>query len=157
MGVSHACMHADACCKHDKHGCLHVSGHLQISIHVYMCVCTCACMWGHPSCPQMPSDTPTYLAPPQSRREPKSPKFNKSLTNRDNSILFEDSLPLNTHPGHPPPPAPPPSAKKIQIRRITITLEQIEIIQFCLKIWDSCIVLHTYRLELMCGWGVSYP
>ena len=32
---------------------------------------------------------------PQSRREPKTPKFNKSWTNRDNSILFEDSLPLN--------------------------------------------------------------
>ena len=38
---------------------------------------------------------PTHLPPPQSRREPKTPKFNKSWTNRDNSILFEDSLHLN--------------------------------------------------------------
>ena len=62
-------------------------------INVRVCMCmharACACVWGHPPCP------PTHLPPPQSRRETKTPKFNKSLTNRDNSILFEDSLPLN--------------------------------------------------------------
>ena len=60
-----------------------------------MCVhaCACAYLWEHPS---MPLYAPTHPpAPPQSRREPKTPKFNKSWTNRDNSILFEDSLPLN--------------------------------------------------------------
>ena len=36
----------------------------------------------------------------------------------------------------PHPPVPPPRAEKTQIRRITITLERIEIIQFCLKICD---------------------
>ena len=65
-------------------------------INVRVCVCmhvhACACVWGHPPCPQMP---PTHLPPPQSHREPKTPKFNKSWTNRDNSIQFEDSLHLN--------------------------------------------------------------
>ena len=51
--------------------------------HVCMCVHVCTCVGG----------TPNHH--PQSCREPKTPKFNKSWTNRDNSILFEDSLPLN--------------------------------------------------------------
>ena len=107
VGVSHACMHAHthmhacmhtsmhahACCKHDKHGCLHVSGHLQISIHVYVCMHACACVGGHPHALRHP---PPTWPPPQSCREPKTPKFNKSWTNGDNSILFEDSLPVNT-------------------------------------------------------------
>ena len=48
-----------------------------INVRVCMCVHVhaCACVWGHPPCPQMP---PTHLPPPQSRREPKTPKFNKS-------------------------------------------------------------------------------
>ena len=29
--------------------------------------------------------------------------------------------------------------------------------QFWLKIWDPWTLLHTYRLGLMCRWGVSYP
>ena len=99
-GVSHAHTHAHTHMhmhvkhdKHAKHGCLHVGGHLQF---LYMDTCAyvrAACMWGHLPCPQTP---PTHLPPPQSHREPKTPKFNKSWTNRDNSILFEDSLPLNT-------------------------------------------------------------
>ena len=68
-------------------------------IHVCMCVCVhacaCACVGGHPPCPQMPLTPPHPPAPPQSRREPKTAKFSKSWTNRDNSILFKDSLPLN--------------------------------------------------------------
>ena len=70
--------------------------------HVYhVCVCmrahACVCMHVH-VCGGHPSTTPTYIHPPhhpQSCREPTTPKFNKSWTNRDNSILFEDSLPLN--------------------------------------------------------------
>ena len=72
--------------KHDKHGCLHVSSHLQF-LYMY----TCACM--HVGTPPMPSDAPDTPHPPahpQSHRESKTPKFNKSWTNRDNSILFED-------------------------------------------------------------------
>ena len=111
-GMSHACTHAHTCtrmharmhmhvkhAKHAKHGCLHVGGHLQFlymykcaCVHVRACTCICVCVVTPPHAPRCP---PTHLPPPQSRREPKTPKFNKSLTNRDNSILFEDSLPLN--------------------------------------------------------------
>ena len=119
----------------------------------------------HGNTPHAPRPPPTHLLPPQSCREPKTPKFNKSWTNWDNSILFEDSLPLNIpelintitdHPGDPHLPAPHPRATETQIRRITITLEQIKIIQFCLKIWDPWTLQHTYRLDLMCRSGVSY-
>ena len=63
-------------------------------VHVHMCVHVCACahVWGHPATIPHPHPPTPH---PQSRREPKTPKFNKSWTNRDNSILFEDSLPLN--------------------------------------------------------------
>ena len=135
---------------HVYHACMCVRVRVCVRMHVHMC-------GGHP--PTTPH--------PQSRREPKTPKFNKSWTNRDNSILFEDSLPLNIpqliktiadHPRHPPPTCPyPPGAEETQITRITITLERIKIIQFCLKIWDPWTLLHTYRLGLMCSWGVSYP
>ena len=106
-GVCHACTHAHARMharthihvKHAKHGCLHAGGHLQF----YTCVCVhvraCACVCVHMGAPPMPQDTPrhppNHLPPSQSRREPKTPNFNNSWTNRDNSILFEDSLPLN--------------------------------------------------------------
>ena len=92
MHVKHA--------NHAKHGCLHVGGHLQF-LYMYTCVYVrvraCVCVWGGytPLCPQMPLTPPTHMPPPQSRREPKTAKFNKSYTNRDNSILFKDSLPLN--------------------------------------------------------------
>ena len=61
----------------------------------YTCVCACACTCtfvGTSPCPQMP---PTHLPPPQSLREPKTPKFNRLWTNWYNSILFEDLGPLN--------------------------------------------------------------
>ena len=100
-GVSHAYMHIHACTcthahmhmhvEHDKHGCLHVGGHLQF-LYMYTCACVHVCTCGDTP---MPPDTHTHLLPPQSCREPKTPKFNKSWTNRDNSILFEDSLLLN--------------------------------------------------------------
>ena len=68
-----------------------------INVCMCMCVhaCACACVGRHPPCPQMSLTPPTHLPPPLSRREPKTAKFNKSWTNRDNSILFKDSLPLN--------------------------------------------------------------
>ena len=98
----HACTHMHVKhANHAKHGCLHVGGHLQF-LYMYTCVyvrvhaCACMCVCGDtPPCPQMPLTPPTHLPPPQSRREPKTAKFNKSWTNRDNSILFKDSLPLN--------------------------------------------------------------
>ena len=62
-----------------------------IMFNVYMCVCACVHVHAHAHVWRAPPTTPT----PQSHREPKTPKFNNSWTNRDNSILFEDSLPLN--------------------------------------------------------------
>ena len=101
-GMSYACTHTNACThmhacmhmhvKYAKHGCLHAGGHLQF---LYMCVCVCMCVHMHvhvcgdtphaPRCHQTPT---THLPPPQSRREPKTPNFNNSWTNQDNSILF---------------------------------------------------------------------
>ena len=55
MHVKHA--------KHAKHGCLHVSSHLQF-LYMYKCacvcihVCACACVWGHPPCAQMSPHPP---------------------------------------------------------------------------------------------------
>ena len=59
---------------------------------VRACACMCTCVWGTPQTAPTPIHPPPH---PQGRREPKTPKFNKFWTNRDNSILFEDSLPLN--------------------------------------------------------------
>ena len=65
-----------------------------VYVRVRACACVCVC-GGTPPCPQMPLTPPTPLPPPQSHREPKTAKFNKSWTNRDNLILFKDFLPLN--------------------------------------------------------------
>ena len=94
----HACTHTHThmYVKHDKHGCLHVGGHLQF-LYMYTCVHVhaCTCEWTYVGIPPCPHTSPTHLPPSQSCREPKTPKFNKSWTNQDISILFEDSLPLN--------------------------------------------------------------
>ena len=42
-----------------------------------------------------------------------------------------------------------------KITKNAITFEWIEIIQFCLKIWDPWTLLQTYRVDLICRWGVS--
>ena len=66
--------------------------HAHMCMHVCVCVCACAHVCGvPPNHPHLHPPTPT----PQSCREAETPKFNNSWTNRDNSILFEDSLPLN--------------------------------------------------------------
>ena len=66
--------------KHDKHGCLHIDGHLQF-LYMYTCVCihvhVCACMWGHPHaprCSQIP--LPTCPLP----KATGSPKHQKSIS-----------------------------------------------------------------------------
>ena len=98
-GCPHICAHAHAC-TYDIIG--NSQGFPQWGrpfawnyhvYHAYMCVHAHACahVWGHPNHPPSPSTHPQ----PQSCREPKTPKFNKSWTNQDNLILFEDSLPLN--------------------------------------------------------------
>ena len=70
---------------HVYHMCVYVCAHACMHMHVHMC-------GGH-----LPTTSHPYTPTPhpQSCREPKTPKFNKSWTNRDNLILFEDSLPLN--------------------------------------------------------------
>ena len=104
----HACMHIHMhTCTH-THTCMlnmiNMDASMLVAIcnfYIYIHVCVCMCMhahayahvWGYPHAPRY---QPTNLTPPQSCREPKTPKFNKSWTNQDISILFEDSLPLNT-------------------------------------------------------------
>ena len=128
-------------------------------MHVHVC----AHVWGHPPCPHTP---PTPSCP--ILRAAGSPKHQNSispelieiirfclknlylwtlLNSYRLKLITQDTL-------HPP--APPPTAKETQIGRITITLEWIEIFQFCFKIWDPWTLLHTYRIGLMCRWGVSY-
>ena len=91
-GMSHACTHA-------QHACTCMLNMLNMDASMLAAICNfytcinvhvCMCM-----CVGTPPHAPIHLPPPQSHREPETPKFNKSWTNRDNSILFEDSLPLN--------------------------------------------------------------
>ena len=94
-GVSHACMHmhVHTCthahmharmhmhvkhAKHAKHGCLHVSGHLQF-LYTYKCACVhacaCVCVGGHPP---MPPDAPPPTCPLP--RAAGSPKHQNSIS-----------------------------------------------------------------------------
>ena len=90
--MSHAHTHAHLCtcmharthmhvkhANHAKHGCLHVGGHLQF-LYMYTCVYVRVHVhvWGMPPMSPDAPDTPTHLSPPQSHREPKTAKFNKS-------------------------------------------------------------------------------
>ena len=101
---THMCMHAHTC----THTCIWhhrefpgippMGAAICMKLSCLTCACVHACMHMHVhmcgGTPQ-PPPTPSIHPPPQSCREPKTPKFNKFWTNRDNSILFEDSLPLN--------------------------------------------------------------
>ena len=113
-GYPHTHAHAHTCMH--MHACTHtydIKGNYQgfpqwglpfaietIMFNMYMCMQVCACVRVHVHmcgghCPTTP--IPIHTNPcPKSCREPKTPKFNKSLSNPDNSILFEDSLPVNT-------------------------------------------------------------
>ena len=175
-GVSHACMHAHAhACMHTHTCMLNMLNMLNMdasmlaaicnSIHVCVCVCMCAhaCVWGHPPCPQIPPGHPPPTCPLP--RAAGSPKHQISISLELIKIIwfclkilylwtFLNSYRLwLITPDTPHPPAPPPRAEESRIGRITITLERIEIIQFCLKICDPWTLLHTYRLGLMCRWG----
>ena len=85
---THACMHTRTCMLNMlimlnmDASMLAAICNFYTCIHACMCMCVhacaCACVGGHPPCPQMPLTPPTHLAPPQSRREPKTAKFNKS-------------------------------------------------------------------------------
>ena len=112
-GAPHPCAHAHACMHaHARARTYDIIGNSQVfpqwgrpfawNYHVYhVCMWVCVCVHAHvcahmcgapPNHPPPPSTHPPH---PQSRREPETPKYNKSWTNRDNSILFEDSLPLS--------------------------------------------------------------
>ena len=75
---AHTCMHVE----HDKHGRLHGGGHLQFPNMFILAFRACACIHMHVhmsrDTPHAPRCPPTHLLPPQSRREPKSPKVYKS-------------------------------------------------------------------------------
>ena len=59
-----------------------------------------------------------------------------------------------TYPDRLPP--PPPQGGTPEMSQKSIKIEQIEIFQFCLKIFNLCTLVHTYRLYLGYRWGVSY-
>ena len=92
-GVSHAHTHAHTCththmhvkhANHAKHGCLHVSGHLQFLYMytcVYVCVRVCACVCVCGGTPPMPPDAPD--TPPPTCPLPRatgSPKQQNSIS-----------------------------------------------------------------------------
>ena len=124
-----------------------------------MCMHACAHVWGAPpNHPPPPSTSP----PPPTPRAAGRPKHQNSISLQLiekirfclkilylwtflNSYRLQLITPDTHHPH-----APAPRAKETQIGRITITLEWIKIIQFCLKICDPWILLHTYRLGLLC-------
>ena len=106
--VSHAHAHTCTHTHMHTHACtcmlnmLNMDASMSVAIcNFYTCihVRVCMCMHVHacgdtPMSPDAPRHPPTCPFP-QSCREPITPKFNKSWTNQDNLILFEDSLPLN--------------------------------------------------------------
>ena len=90
VGGAHISTHTHI--NHNKH----VVGHLQF-LFMYFLACTCLCICArmhnvcmHAGAPPSPQIIPTHLPSPQSQGGPKSLKFNKSGTNQDNSILFEN-------------------------------------------------------------------
>ena len=157
-------MHA----KHDKHGCLHGGGHLQFPNMFILAFRACACMHVHvhmsrdtPPCPQMPPN-------PSARgllRAAESPNHQKFISPELIEIIrfclknlylwtFLNSsrltlITLDT----PPPTCPAPWSRRSWNLKNAIKCEQIQIIEFRLKICDPWALLHTYRLDLMCRWG----
>ena len=95
---THTCTHACTCIWHHRefpgipqksNGSSHLHEIIMFTMRTCACMCTCV---GAP--PNNPHPHPPTPSPPEPQGA-QTPKFNKSWTNRDNSILFEDSLPLN--------------------------------------------------------------
>ena len=142
--------------------------HLQLKLSCLTCICVCVHMH---ACAHVWGASPNHPHPhPPTLRATGSPKHQNSISLElieiiqfCLKILYLWTL-LNSYRLYlftldtPHPPAPPSRAEETQIRRITITFERNEIIEFRLKIWDLWTLLHTYILHLMCRWGgVSYP
>ena len=96
-----------------------------ISIHVYMCVHACVYMHMHVhmcgDTPMPPDTHPPTCSLPRAAGSPKDQNSISLELIKIISILFKDSLPLNTpepiytivgHPRYPHPPAPPPELRK---------------------------------------------
>ena len=167
---SHMCAHTCMHVKHDKHGCLHGDGHLQFPNMFILAFCVCACMHVRvhvsrdtPPCPQMP---PNPSAPsPELQGATGSPNHQKFISPELIEIIWfclknlylwtflnSSRLTLITL-DTPHPPVPPPRSRRSQNLKNAIKRERIEIIEFRLKICDPWVLLHTYRLDLMCRWG----
>ena len=94
---AHVHMTSSGIPRHSPNGGCHLHEIIMFTTHACACMCTCVGDTpNHPIHPPPATPPPSTHPHPQSCREPKTPKFNNSWTNRDNSILFEDSLPLNT-------------------------------------------------------------
>ena len=167
---AHTCMHVE----HDKHGCLHGGSHLQFPNMFILAFRACACMHMHvhmsrdtPPCPQMPPNPSVPSVEPQGAAG--CPNHQKFISPELIEIIrfclknlylwtFLNSsrltlITLDT----PHPPAPPPWSWRSRNLKNAIKREWIKIIEFRLKICDPWALLHTYRLDLMCRWGVSHP
>ena len=84
---------------HVKHGCLYGGGHLQFPNMLILVLCMCAWMHMHAHMSgdtPIPPDAPTHLPPHPEPQEAQINKIHMSWTYQDNSILFKNSLPLNT-------------------------------------------------------------
>ena len=57
---------------------------------------------------------------------------------------------------HPHPPTPTTQGGTPEISQKSIKIEQITIFEFCSKILDLWTFVHSYRLHLVCRWGVSH-
>ena len=95
---AHECMHACTCMLNmiNMDASIKVvicNFYTCVCVHVHACTCMSTCVGRPLHAPRCPPPTICFL--PKSHREPKT-EFNKSWTNWDNSILFDDSLPLNT-------------------------------------------------------------
>ena len=130
------------------------------------CTCICTCL----GTPPMPPDAPQPICPsPEPQGAAGSPNHQKFISPELIEIIrfclknlylwtFLNSsrlmlITLDT----PHPPAPPPWSRRSRNLKNAIKRERIEIIEFRLKICNPWALLHTYRLDLMCRWGVSHP
>ena len=139
MHDTHACTHTHACCKHDKHGCLHGGGHFQF-LYMYTCPCVCMHMCGdaprhsHPPAPssgrsrisprwgcQLPGGCQHNILPKFPNNCMKWKEFGLPGGHTSKILLCSSATALPRAAGSPK-------------HQNSISLKQIEIFRFCLKI-----------------------